>query len=84
MSWTEMVDKAGQSLAGWLVVTIGGGFLWVIRRVFTNQKQIELLQKELSSREELRKRDREDLQEVKGDVKELRSDIRRIFENHGS
>jgi hypothetical protein len=77
-----MVDKASQSLAGWIVVTIGGGFLWVIRRVFTNQKQIELLQKELNTREEMRQRDREDLQEVKGDVKELRADIKGLLQNH--
>ena len=77
-----MVDKASQSLAGWVVITVAGGFLWVIRRVFTNQKQIELLQTELNNREALRQRDREDLQEVKGDVKELRSDIKGLLQNH--
>ena len=82
MSLSEMAEKASQSLVGWLVVTIAGGVLWTIRRVFTNQKQIELLQKEIQSRDELRTRDREDMQEVKADVKELRGDIRKLFQNH--
>jgi hypothetical protein len=83
MSLSEMAEKASQSLVGWLVVSIAGGVLWTIRRVFTNQKQIELLQKEIQSRDELRTRDREDLKEVKSDVKELRGEIRNIFQNHG-
>jgi len=79
----EIFDDATSSFVSWSVVAIGGGFVWLIRRVFTNQKQIELLQRDLKLREETRQRDREDLQEVKADVKELGRDIRRIFETHG-
>jgi hypothetical protein len=79
----EIFDDATSSAVSWAVVAIGGGFVWLIRRVFTNQKQIELLQRDLKLREETRQRDREDLQEVKADVKELGRDIRRIFETHG-
>lgn len=83
MTIRDVFDEVSRSAVSWAVVAIGGGFVWLIRRVFTNQKQIELLQRDLKLREETRQRDREDLQEVKSDVKELGRDIRRIFETHG-
>jgi len=82
MSFSEAVDKAGQSLIGWAVITIAGGLFWLIRRVFTNQKQIELMQQEAKARDQLRQRDREDLHEVKADVKEMSRDMKRLFQNH--
>ena len=36
-------EKASHSFASWAVVTVGGAVVWLVRRVFTNQKQIELL-----------------------------------------
>ncbi|WP_412550525.1 hypothetical protein [Shimia sp. MIT910701] len=83
MNLAEIAEKASQNAVGWAVVSFLGGIVWVVRRIFTNQKQIELLQTELGAREEMRQRDRADLQEVKGDVKELRSDIRSLFQNNG-
>lgn len=83
MTFREILTDAGQSFVTWAVVGIGGGVLWLIRRVMTNQKQIEMLQKDLQAREEMRQRDREDVMEVKSDVKEMRSEIRQLFQNHG-
>lgn len=83
MSFSDMIEKASQNLLGWVFISVAGGFVWVVRRVFTNQKQIEMLQKEIESRDALRKRDREDLHEVKTDVKELGRDIKRLFQTHG-
>lgn len=83
MNLSDALEKAGQNALGWAVVSLLGGVVWVVRRIFTNQKQIELLQQELSAREDMRMRDRDDLKEVKGDVKELRQDIRRLVENQG-
>lgn len=83
MTFKEMAAEASQSLIAWAVVTIGGGLLWLIRRVFTNQKQIELLQQDLKAREEMRQRDRADFMEVKSDVKEMRGEIRQLFQIHG-
>ena len=47
-----------------VVASVATGIGWLIRRVLTNEKQIALLQAEL-------KRGREDMREVKGDVKKL-------------
>ena len=81
--FTEAVEKAAQDAVSYVIVTLIAGFLWVIRRVFTNQKQIELLDHEIKARDETRDRDREDMQELKGDVKALRHDVMTLFQNHG-
>lgn len=47
-----------------IVASVAGGVAWLIRRVLTNEKQIAILQAELQ-------RGREDMREVKGDVKKL-------------
>ena len=72
MNWAEVFQKVSESVFGWAFVGILGGLGWLVRMVFTNHKQIELLQHELRSREEMRERDRQDLQDVKTDVRELR------------
>lgn len=72
MNWNDALQKAGESAFGWMVVAMLGGIGWLVRRVFTNQKQIEMLQQELRNREEMRERDRQDLHDVKTDVRALR------------
>ena len=71
MSAKDVLASATDNVVAWAVAATGGGVVWLIRRVFTNQKQIELLQQELKSREDMRQRDRDDLKEVKADVKEM-------------
>lgn len=80
MTWSDISEKASQSLVGWAVVAIAGGFVWLVRRILTNQKQIELMQAEFQARDELRGRDREDILEVKQDVKDLRGEIQKLFQ----
>lgn len=81
--WAETVEKAVQSLATYVVVTMAAGFVWLVRRIFTNQKQLEIMRTEFQAREEMRQRDREDMLELKGDVKALRKDVMSMFQNHG-
>lgn len=71
MNFKDIAADAASSVATWASVTVLGGLVWVVRRVFTNQKQIELLQADLKAREALRQRDREDILELKSDVKTL-------------
>lgn len=83
MTFKDIAADATSNVATWASVTILGGMVWVVRRVFTNQKQIELLQADLKSREEMRQRDREDFAEVKSDLKELRQDVKGLYQGHG-
>lgn len=75
----QQIEQAASNLTGWVVTSTAAGLVWLIRRVFTNQKQIEMLQSEIRHRDDLRKQDRAMLQETRDDVKELRKEIRDLF-----
>ena len=83
MSAKDYLASAAENVAAWAATGTAGGVVWLIRRVLTNQKQIELLQQELKARDEMRLRDREDMAELKTDMKETRQDIRRLFNAPG-
>lgn len=76
----ERISEIASDLTGWVVTSIAAGGVWIIRRVLTNQKQIEMLQAEIKYRDQIRVQDREDLQDIKTDVKELRNDIKSLFQ----
>ncbi len=79
VSWLEQAEKmastAQTSIISTIVATVAGAVVWLIRRVLTNQSQIELLQSEIKHRDRLREDDREALSEVRDDVKEIRKFI---------
>ncbi|MBC7282586.1 hypothetical protein [Hoeflea sp.] len=79
MSLYEKIEQVGASVFGAFILSVGGGIMWVIRRILTNQKQIELLQSEIKHRDALRKEDREAVREVRDEVKALRTEIRDVF-----
>lgn len=58
---------------GAVVVSVVGAVSWLVRRVITNQKQIELLKAEIKHRDQLRDADRADIADVKKDVREIRN-----------
>jgi hypothetical protein len=69
-----------------IIVTVIGAIstagTWLVRTVLTNQKQINLLQEEISSRDVRREEDRVVWKELKDDVKELKRDILDIYKNN--
>lgn len=79
MSIGERIEQVGTSVVTAVVLAIGSGLTWLIRRVLTNQKQIELLQSEIRHRDQMRREDRDAVKEIKDDVKALRSDIQSMF-----
>jgi hypothetical protein len=54
-----------------VLTALSAGIWWVIRQVFTNHQQIELMQQEFKHRDQLRAEDREDMAEVKDSVKRI-------------
>lgn len=58
---------------GALAGVIAGAGAWLVRRVITNQRQIELLKSEMRHRDSLRDADRADMSDVKRDVREIRN-----------
>lgn len=77
MSLQDKIDAS--TLVTSAVSACAAGFLWLVRRVLTNQRQIELLQSEIKHRDYLRREDREAVKEVRDDVKALRRDIQDMF-----
>jgi hypothetical protein len=47
MSLPEKVQDASASLAVAAISSVAGAAVWIVRRVFTNQKQIEMAQKQM-------------------------------------
>lgn len=79
MSLLQRIEDASSGIIVAAVSTLVAAIGWLVRRVLTNQTQIELLQSEIRHRDEIRQADRETVQEVRSDVKELRKEIREIF-----
>ena len=70
-----MGDKFAQHLdqmITWAIATVLGGVVggisWLVRRVFTNHKQIEMLQRDLAAREKQRDEDRAQVADIKRSV----------------
>lgn len=87
MTLSEAIEKGAQSAVSWIVVGTLGGIGYLVRRVFTNQKQIDALTVALERRDEQRLRD---MEEFRGSVKrieetqrEMRDDIKTLFRRDG-
>ena len=70
-----MAESVSTSIISAGVASVVGAVVWLIRRVLTNHRQIELLQLEIKHRDEQRKEDRESLKQVRDDVKDIRKAI---------
>ena len=66
-------------IIGSAVAAIFSGITWLIRRVLTNEKQIALMQAEIRSRDVRRQEDREIMNEIKSDLKEVKRDIIELY-----
>lgn len=62
-----------ENVSTYLVTVIIGGVGWLVRRVITNQKQIEMLQSELRNRERQRDEDRERIAKIERGVERIES-----------
>lgn len=68
----RLID-AGYNLAHWIVAALATAIGVLVRKVFTAEKKIELLEQHLVARDKQREEDREALVELRDDVKEIRS-----------
>lgn len=66
-------------IIGGVVSSVFAGITWLVRRVLTNEKQIALLQHEIRDRDIRRQEDREIMQEIKTDLKEVKRDIIELY-----
>ena len=78
MTFDEIINTIIVSVVG----TVTAACTWLVRTVLTNQKQIALLQEEISTRDERREEDRTMWRELKDDVKEIKRDILDIYKHN--
>ncbi|APG47308.1 MULTISPECIES: hypothetical protein [Phaeobacter] len=77
MTLIERIEQASTGLAVTAMTAAASGAVWLVRRIFTNQKQIEILQQSLEARDKQRDEDREALSDVRTDVREIREFLHR-------
>lgn len=78
MTFDEIINTIIVSV----VSTVTAACTWLVRTVLTNQKQIALLQEEISTRDTRREEDRSMWKELKDDVKEIKRDILDIYKKN--
>lgn len=66
-------------IVGAVIATLFSGITWLVKRVLTNQEEIALLKSEIKERDERRREDREIMQEIKTDLKEVKRDILDLY-----
>lgn len=54
----ENIERVGANVTTAIVVSVGGGIMWVIRTLLTNRRMIEMMQAEMRHRDQLRQEDR--------------------------
>jgi len=95
MALEDIAEKAGQNIITYLAVSLLGGGVFLVRRIFTNQalikenqaandRRLTELQTEIRTREEIRQLDRghilERMDDMKATIQETRNDVRKISE----
>ena len=78
MNWNDWVHEI---IAG-AVVSVFGIFTWLLRKVFTSEAKIALLVEELKRQADGMYVNRQIMQEVKEDLKEVKRDILGIYKNN--
>jgi len=68
-------------IVGAAITAILSGTTLLIRKVLTNEKQLSLLQQEIHERDVRRQEDREVMQEIKSDLKEVKRDIIELYKS---
>lgn len=74
-----MISDFINYIIGGIIAALFSGITWLVRRVLTNQEEIALLKSEIQARDVMRTEDREIMQEIKSDLKEVKRDILDIY-----
>lgn len=68
MNWLQRIDDASSAVIAWAVAAGLGAFVWMLRKIFTNEAEINLLKADLERRTRQRDEDRMALVELKDTV----------------
>ncbi len=74
-----MIDLVASYWPAAIATGVIAGIGWLIRIVFTNQTKLAVLEAEVKEREKAAKRGREDVRELKTDIKEMNTHLMIYF-----
>jgi len=80
MTLLERIEHFTSAFWAGLGAAVAGGFVWLFRTIFTNQRMINNLVAEQKAREEARSVDHEALNEIRTDLREVKRDVRMLWE----
>jgi hypothetical protein len=77
----DAMEQWANELVASLVASFFGAIAWLVRTVTTNNKKIALLELEIKNRDTRRQEDREAVEEIRQEMKELRKELHNYFVN---
>ena len=77
MSWFSKMEELMLWAVTGTLAALASGIWWLIRRVVTNQHEIEILKLDLERRDQLRREDREHMMQIQEGVKNIQDVLMR-------
>jgi hypothetical protein len=65
-----------------IITAVVSGIAWAVRKILTNEKQIQMMHNEIRQRDIRRQEDREIMNEIKTDLKEVKRDVVELYKKH--
>jgi len=65
-----------------IITTVVSAIAWAVRKILTNEKQIQMMHNEIRQRDIRRQEDREIMNEIKTDLKEVKRDVVELYKKH--
>ena len=65
-----------------IITVVVSSIGWAVRKILTNEKQIQLMHNEIRERDIRRQEDREIMNEIKTDLKEVKRDVVELYKKH--
>ena len=67
-----------------VITAVVSGIGWAIRKILTNEKQIQLMHNEIRERDIRRQEDREIMNEIKTDLKEVKQEVVELYKKYST
>lgn len=67
-----------------IITAVVSGVAWAIRKILTNEKQIQLMHNEIRERDIRRQEDREIMNEIKTDLKEVKQEVVELYKKYST
>ena len=65
-----------------IITVVVSAIGWAVRKILTNEKQIQLMHNEIRERDIRRQEDREIMNEIKTDLKEVKQEVVELYKKY--